>query len=178
MVSGQVVGGVGDVVVGLGTEQCRRSPPLTHPGEVLRVRLARAAGPVLLAAPDELLQREGATERVRIEHHHLAYMHALHAEQQTRTHAFRTRRPFRPEEGMELNVWWNGSLRRVFSADQYRQYVNLWSSGGSRVANAQPATVSVDPFHSQEESILESLGLSEAQWKKVRALQSWLKGRY
>src|SRR5262245_51757548 len=60
---------------------------------------------------------------------------ALREEQKEKTHAFRTRRPHRPEEGMELNAWWHNGIRQVFTQEQYNLYIRLWNTGTASVAS-------------------------------------------
>lgn len=99
----------------------------------------------------------------------------LRAEQDAKTHAFRTRRPFRPEEGMELNVWWNQSVQEVFTPEQYNHYLRLWSSGPGSVA--APATDLAQTFVQTETQILASLDLTAQQRRQVNAHQATMRQR-
>jgi hypothetical protein len=96
---------------------------------------------------------------------------ALRLEQDRKTHAFRTRRPFRPEEGMELNVWWNTNVRKVFTPEQYNHYLRLWSTGPGSVA------VPLRSLEQTDNDALVNLGLTPQQRQKVKAHQATMHKR-
>ena len=98
---------------------------------------------------------------------------ALNEELAGWTKTFRARRPHRPEEGMEINAWWNGSLQQVFTPQQYALYRQLWSSGpGSVAAAGETMTLA-----KSENQILSTLGLSAGQRKQMAAHQAKMKKR-
>jgi|GEM_PF-3140218 hypothetical protein len=59
---------------------------------------------------------------------------ALRVQQDEKTRAFRNRRPHRPEEGMELNLWWRSRIQQVFTSEQYAEYLRLWGAGSGAAA--------------------------------------------
>lgn len=55
-------------------------------------------------------------------------------EKDKRNKAFMARRPHNPAEGLELNKWWNGELKKLFSEEQYEKYVAYWTDPNQVVA--------------------------------------------
>jgi hypothetical protein len=93
--------------------------------------------------------------------------------------------------GAELNVWWNSSLKSIFTKSQYAQYCAAWGagvSGGDAVGVYSPARPVVGrtnggsseiagaenpadaPFGGKEKEVLANLGLSDDQTGQIDAL--------
>lgn len=93
---------------------------------------------------------------------------ALREQQKEKTHIFRTRRPHRPEEGMELNTWWNNNLREVFTSEQYNHYLRLWSTGPGSIASA---VTDNESLAEKDRRILTNLNLTYNQRRQIRTHQ-------
>lgn len=70
--------------------------------------------------------------------------------------------------GMEINQELHKGLKRIFTAKQYTLYMRLWEPTD---LSQQNPMASGTPFGGTDEAILNTLGLSSAQWAQYRAYQ-------
>jgi len=68
--------------------------------------------------------------------------------------------------GMEINQALHAGLKKIFTAKQYALYMQLWEPTD---LSQQDPMASGSPFGGTDEAILNTLGLSSAQWAQYRA---------
>jgi hypothetical protein len=87
------------------------------------------------------------------------------------------------DRGVLINQWWNAGLRSIFTKEQYAGYCAGFTPGGIPLVGPEArqagrtftSQAAADSFYgSQEERILQSLGLNLKQWRQVRELYAEL----